>query len=185
MQRASAYSHLDGAMATAQEPVASLCGYEKVIIDAGIDIYKSDDMKVGIDIPSLVTWLPLLRLIVAVDPRGGIFRQTHMANASDDAFGKLPGMKGDCLAKCTHDEQKTPAEILDIIAYKFRAMLSHVRICFGSCHADNDHPLKDLFDIIKDQASAVESSTSKTLRRTERLGKRPHPFVCFRSGQSE
>ena len=50
-------------------------------------------------------------------------------------------------------------------------MLSHVRICFDSCHEDNDHPLKDLFDIIKDQGSAAEGSTSQRLRRTERLGK--------------
>ena len=149
MQRASAYSHIDGAMATAQELVASLCGYEKAIIDVGIDICKSDDMKVGIDIPSFVKWLPLLRLLVAVDPRGGIFLQKHMANAIDDALGKSPGMKGVLLAKCTHDEQKTPAEILDIIACKFRVLLSHVRICFDSCHEDNDHPLRDLFDIIK------------------------------------
>ena len=42
-----------------------------------------------------------------------------------------------------------------------------------------------MFDIIKEQGSAAEGSTSKRLRRTERLGKRPHPFVCFRSGQSE
>ena len=75
MQLASAYSHPDGAMATAQELVAGLCGNEKAIIDAGIDIYKSDDMKLGIDIPSLVKWLPLLRHFVAVDPRGGIFFQ--------------------------------------------------------------------------------------------------------------
>ena len=93
MQRASAYSHLDGAMATAQELAASLCGYEKAIIDVGIDIYKSDDMKVGIDIPSLVKWLPLLGHFVAVDPRGGIFLQKHMANAIDEALGKLLGMK--------------------------------------------------------------------------------------------
>ena len=73
-----------------------------------------------------------------------VFLQKHMANAIDEALGKLPGMKGVFLAKCTHDEQKTPAEILDIIAYKFRVMLSHVRICFDSCHEDNDHPLKDL-----------------------------------------
>ena len=94
MQRASAYSHLDGAMATAQELAASLCGYEKASIDAGIDICTSDDMKVGIDIPSLVKWLPLLRHSVAADPIGGKFLQQHMANAIDDALGKLPGMKG-------------------------------------------------------------------------------------------
>ena len=94
MQRASAYSHPDGAMATAQKIAASLCGYEKAIIDAGIDIYKSDDMKVGIDIPSLVKLLPLLGHLVAMDPRGGIFLQKHMANAIDETLGKLPGMKG-------------------------------------------------------------------------------------------
>ena len=144
MQRASVYSHPDGAMATAQELAASLCGYEKAITDAGIDICKSDDMKVGIDIPSLVTRLPLLRLLVAVDPRGGIFLQKHMANSIDDALGKLLGMKGVFLATCTNYEQKT------------RVMLSHVRICFDSCHEDNDHPLKDLLDIIKDQGLAAE-----------------------------
>ena len=85
-----------------------------------------------------------------------------------------------CLAKCAHDEQKTLAEILEIIAYKFRVMLSHVRICFDSCHEDNDHPLKDLFDIIKDQGSAVEASTSKKAQAHREVGQKASPFVCVR-----
>ena len=39
------------------------------------DLYASQDMKVGIEVPMLVAWAPMLLALLTLDPRGGYFAQ--------------------------------------------------------------------------------------------------------------
>ena len=39
------------------------------------DLYASQDMKVGIELPLLVAWAPMLEALLVLDPRGGFFAQ--------------------------------------------------------------------------------------------------------------
>jgi hypothetical protein len=182
MQRASAFHHLDGEDATISMVTSGLAGHEKLIIEWNTNIYSTEDMKVGIDLPAMQRCIKLLKDIVKLDPRGGIFLQNHMSKALGNVLSE-GDYKALLLGK-TIDQQKPLDEIIDLIAYKIRVMLAHLRLSFDSSQNDKNHPLKDVFACMQTATSSCSSNARKA-RRQERLGKRPHPFMCFRPADDQ
>jgi hypothetical protein len=72
-----------------------------------------------------------------------------------------------------------------VIAYKLRVMLAHVRHAFDA-HPGGVHPLQSIFAVMLEEPVPVTPpSDPRKHRRTERLGKRVHPFTCFRQPPDE
>jgi hypothetical protein len=76
-------------------------------------------------------------------------------------------------------------EVLELVAYKIRVMMSHVRNCYDGAKVDEKkaHQLKVLFGLL-DNGHLVGSSVRKQ-RREARLGRRVHPFPFFRDGADD
>ena len=82
------------------------------------------------------------------------------------------------LAARTAAEGKIIDDIIGILAYKIRVMLAHVRRSFDThVPGGEPHPLQRLFDVLKSPSSST--STSRQVKRDQRLGGRQHPFICF------
>ena len=73
------------------------------------------------------------------------------------------------LAEASRDEAGgVPlAEAYEVVAYKIRMMLSHVR-------------LQEIFSVLKESPSSTPTMTMQEARREERLRQRKNPFLCFR-----
>ena len=75
--------------------------YYERICEAGIaGIYSTFDMRTGIDMNLLPKWEDMLCSLVKLDPRGGYFCNTHVA----DALLKLEQHKRMCMG-CNSNEE--------------------------------------------------------------------------------
>lgn len=176
--RASAYTHVDGDAATIEELTSCLLQSKQLLLNQHANIYDSVDMRVGINLSLLEHAKPLLEALVRIDPRGGMFMQSHFQVSLDRAF---EGTKNEFLMK-TLVLQKPYQEIIELMAYKIRVMLSHCRSIYDANGDDLGHPLASIFKIIRESPSSAASDARRT-RRQHRLDKRPNPFICFREDE--
>lgn len=117
--------------------------------------------------------LPLLKDLVAVDVRGGIFAQKDI-KAAVAAMVLTPEWTQRCL-----EWQSCEDEAVELTAYKLRCALAHVRLLHDSV-VHEGHVLQELFEKMKEGANMASVMDPRRARRNERLNKRQHPFPCFR-----
>ena len=137
-------------------------------------LYQSMDMKKGIDHNSIMAAEKTCSALLRLDPRGGIFRQQDVKSGLQTVLtenGKLSEVWG-----FAEQGNETPGTVLDVISYKLRVMLSHVRGAYDSCKQKKGHPLNSLFDII----DTKQVSGVKRRRRQARVGQQ-NPFINFRT----
>lgn len=180
MRRASAYLHADGDAATVQELSAALISSRPLILAQNVNIYDTDDMKVGINLDLLAHASNMITSLVEIDNRGGIFIQQHMGKALLSIFAE-DDHKNNLIARTLH-MQKPYEEIVDHIAYRVRVMLSHIRIVFDASGEDKHHPLASIFSVMNKPNTLFDA---RKVRRQQRLNNRPHPFLCFRAADAE
>ena len=69
-------------------------------------------------------------------------------------------------------------QVIGMLAYRVRVMLSHVRACYDRSKGELDgHALASVFH---EMATGQHAPDPRVQRRQTRLGKRPHPFMMFR-----
>ena len=157
--------------------VSAVTNYQVPLLAHGVNLYKSLDMKIGLDRAKLQEHIGLLGDLIRLDARGGLFSQVDM----ETALAKLLGNARE-LGKPLGSDPAGDAEGLRLMAYKIRVMLSHVRITHdGASKTDKLHNLQPLFEVMTAADARGEVTHAKKLRRTERLQLRPHPFLAFRS----
>ena len=138
--------------------------------------YESVDMHNGIVMNELVQGVPLLSGLLAIDPRGGYFTQVHMLLAIQQAL-EATASTADFIKMAPDDN--TYEGSCEIVSYKTRVMLSHVRTAYDTCVDKETHELKYLFEIMDNAPKKGPMSATKA-RRLKRLAARPNPFICFR-----
>ena len=104
----------------------------ELIVEHNVALYDSTNMKIGINVDLLVRAKDLLKSLLVVDKRGGLFRQGDLVAGLRQCMLEKqqdrPGGHFDMLkAKTLHLPQGMD-EIVEVIAYKLRLMLSRVRI---------------------------------------------------------
>ena len=134
-------------------------------------VYSCSDMGGAHNVGELEAAAPLIKSLVELDPRGGLFSQPTVEATLRlclDADGLL----------ATHasyaDSSLPEAQQLGMTAYKLRVMMNHIR-------AMADARISALwflpiFEHIRDNASAVNIRA----RRVSRMQGRPRPFAFFR-----
>ena len=183
--KSSAYLNEDGEEATIDELTTAFLHSKTVLLAKHLNIYHSTDMKVGIDVKLLASSAKLLQELVTIDPRGGFFIQKHVAKALEKSLDA--DSQSQLLAR-TLEFAKTLPEVFELLGYKVRVMLSHLRLTFDSSSDDPNHPLASIFQVMKEGASGAAASSSldaRKSRRQARLATRPNPFVCFRGDPEE
>ena len=176
MSRSGRYSHPEGPDALCAALVEAFKPDLRRIISENEEIYKSIDMKVGIRSDTLVKNRDLLLCFVKIDTRGGYFMNPQLADPLKLAI-EAEGLKGLFDAACLG--KRDPDEMTQLIVYKVRCMLSHLRIKHDN--ATQDPQFKAIFEVM--DATSSEVRPQKT-RRLARLQHRPNPFIHFREPQS-
>ena len=181
--RASAYLHPDGVDLTILELQAALVGVRPLLAKHNVALYDATNMKTGVNQPLLVKAVPVLEKLLAIDPRGGLFLQGHLAKAITNLFedASARDAKNELLANTT-DLQMPFQEVIELMAYKIRVMLSHTRLVHDASKGEEKHPLRVLFKIMA--GSSAGAADFRKTRRQSRLGHRPNPFACFRPEES-
>ena len=153
------------------------------LLEKNIAIYDSTDFKIGMNTGQLSDSLLVLADLVKLDTRGGFFSNGDLVAALKASVGNKAG---EAATQANALQAHKPLEEMYLLmAYKIRVMLSHVRYAFDA-HSGGTHPLNMLFDLMLEGPSpATPPSDSRKLRRTERLGRRLHPFICFRPADDE
>ena len=170
MNRCLAWSHPNGAEASVATLADVLGQHIRAIVDANVSIYPTNDFKTGICNNSLLQWIPLLKLLVDVDPRGGIFNQRHMSDALETAT--KANYLHDRMCSAAIATQRPVDEVYTLTAYRMRVMLSHLRIKFDGATA-RPNEFSDIFDVMR------RPDSSKRQRRMERVAQE-NPFINFR-----
>ena len=177
--RTQCWLHVDGVAATVSSIEAVLSANINAILDPE-SLYGSDNMQSGIDMEALRQQAPLLQGLLELDPRGGYLAQTHVNQALTQAVVSAN--------KWEKVESKTvpgmaDGDVIQVLAYKIRVMLSHTRNAYDNSSLHEVHALADLFSRIRPQTGTPDA---KRQRRDGRLvGKRPHPFINFRATADE
>ena len=177
MKRAHNYAHPDGDDATSSTLAGVLAPFAGRLVEKNVGIYSSDDFKKGIDSEVLVSNADLLEKLVAIDSRGGFFAQQSMEAAVLMAINSAS--LRDLLQAKTLVLHKPLEEVVALIAYKLRVMLAHVRTKWDSIVPGSVPPsgFEGIFAILEQPQPAW---SARKVRRTERLKRRPHPFVHYR-----
>ena len=102
-----------------------------------------------------------------------------MTDALDAAITSVG--KADALLAATLPLGRPLSEIKSLMAYKIRVMLSHLRGKFDNSVVGSPPP-PGLAGAWEKLSSGWHSARKN--RRQERLGSRPHPFVCFRQAET-
>ena len=112
----------------------------------------------------------VLESLLRVDARGGFFTHGHMVAAVEAVWkGQQQNLEG------------TTEDCVELISYKLRVMLSHVRNVFDSCADRDQHKLNRLFGIRSSPPDPeAHKSDDRKIRRTGRALKRLSPFICYR-----
>jgi hypothetical protein len=118
--------HPDGDQKTVEAIAAPLNTNAVVsrIVHENVDIYESTEMKTGIVVDKLLQWEQQLGQWIRLDPRGGFFLQQDMHDAVFDAITTQKLM--DEIESVAATLNQTPHQVISMVAYKFRVMLSHV-----------------------------------------------------------
>jgi hypothetical protein len=173
MQRSSCWKHPDGQAATLDALTDAVAKHADHLTSNTTDIYDSTDFKVGIDVVKLKASEPVILELVQLDTRGGFFSQGDLVAAVLAAI--QPGSFASAMAA----KRMPMDELVTIMCYKLRVMLSHVRYAFDSQRPGTlDHPLQEVFAIM--DSPTHQGGTARKQRRLDRLGRRPNPFICFR-----
>ena len=180
MRRVSSWQHPAGEACSIESLADAFAPHHEDIVKKNIDIYDSNDFKVGINTRLLQENLPLLKSLVAVGRRGGIFLHSQMASALAKAIEKVG--QPELLLEKAVEHGKTFSEMLELIVYKIRVMLAHSRICYDNHATDGKNGLDSLFVEMNDVGDAVQMDSRKQ-RRISMLSKRLYHFVCFRNIQ--
>ena len=177
MKRTRSQSYTRGdASETSTTISRALMPWTQSIVAARGSLYPSLDMRGPAQMDSLRQHAGLVKSLVEVDDRGGIFSQTSMCQAMLLVLAASPDKEA--LLSTGRELGKTREELAQLLAYQVRVMLAHVRMTFdSSIKHDLESPRDDVFDIMKLEK---KPSTPKS-RRVKRLGDRPRPFVLFRS----
>ena len=153
------WMHSDGKAATVTAIAKALLPQMQLLLEGGNgDFYTSRDMKKGWLVAQVLVISEVCLNLLILDPRGGIFRQTSMVEGlranvdADVAQWQVPGMK-------------TLEEVLKIVAYKLRVVMSHIRICYddiaGTDHGLQKHPWAELFAKIKPHGKELPATSSQ------------------------
>ena len=181
MARSFYYEHPNGPQQTIDALYEAISPHTAFLIEKNLAIYSTTDMKVGLDVCRLVDAEALLADLLRLDPRGGHFAQRQLAATLRRALeGKLA-----ILEERTRSEQRPMDEVLELVAYKLRVMMSHVWNCYDGAKVDEKktHQLKGLFGLL-DGGHLVGASVRKQ-RREAWLGRRVHPFPFVRDGADD
>ena len=81
MKRACNWEHPEGPAATEKELASALRPYAHLLAMQNVDVYPSDDFKVGIKEEKLVEHAAMIQALINIDNRGGHFGQRRMAEA--------------------------------------------------------------------------------------------------------
>ena len=134
-----------------------------------VDMYASISFTTGVDKARLQQFLPMLMELVRLDVRGGFYNQKMLiavivrVMADDESWSKHLVEQG-----------KSISEGHEMVAYKLRLMLAHVRLGQSlSMDTDTASPLDPLYEII--------TQSEKRNAKRPRIAHRPHPFFNFRS----
>ncbi len=182
MLRASCYVHPEGDEKTVATISEALVPHASHIVNANLQLYDSTDMQIGRNIGLLTKSKSMLADLVRIDGRGGFFTQSHISSALKAALDV--GDWNAMLLGKTIGEQRTEDEILGLISYKIRVMLSHVRIIYDAHDPQQGrHALQDIFEVISGAAKIPQVMDARKARRMDRISRRPNPFVCFRQAE--
>ena len=174
------WHHVGGKGATISSLAAALAPHARVLAEENVAIYSSNDFKVGVDSKALEDHVAITTDLYLVDPRGGCFQQEHMAVAVGSTIKRL-GYDG-ALADATKDLAQTAEAMYGLIALKLRVMCAHTRMKYDSGDAKKAPGLEPAFEVLR---TAPPAGSDKQNRREARLGKRPHPFLNFRTAAPE
>ena len=181
MGRTPAWEHADGPAASVRALAAVLEPWAQELVDANINLYPSDDFKVGLSSEHLQKYNNLLLALIKLDPRGGLFGHLVMTEAVAAAI-RFSDLQQVLVAKALAVGRPVD-EVKSLIAYKLRVMLAHIRSKFDSQTPGSSLPgLEQVFEVLQSPARATHA---RKARRIERLGHRPHPFVHFRTQATE
>ena len=170
-KRTFSFLHEDGEEATIQSLATVFRGSLSLLHEKHTNIYSSVDMKTGISISQLQEHHVMMCGLMRLDPRGGLFAQSHVQAALLETFDKAR------LLAHAVDAGMQSDEFVGLVAYKIRVVCSHVRNAHDNTVDAEQHPLAAIFCILQDSNA---SSDSCRVRRSQRLDKRPHPFSAFR-----
>ena len=143
--------------------------------------YNATDTKVGIDVEALEQFVPTLKLFMAIDPRGGFFRQRDMKGCVYRCSQRV-SVSQVFSEYCAKNGYGSINEGITRISHMYRVVCGHLREKFqqfnrlwdteSSC-AVRSHPrfLREVYDLI-----TADPSPSRT---------RLHPFPAFRAADSD
>lgn len=181
MGRATLWQHPDGPSATIAALEAALRPHVLRLVDSNLQVYSSDDYKAGVNHNLMRDSVDMLESLVELDTRGGLFGQGALTQALTMCIENA-GMKEELIAK-TLSEHKPVTEVLALMAYRIRVMLAHLRAKFDSANNGAPEGFERLYELLEKPTPAP---TTRRMRRGERIGSRPNPFVNFRAkGEAE
>ena len=173
MSRVSNWEHAHGFEAGVALVSAKLQPFAETLAEMNLNVYTSDCFKSGLDQELLVKHARMASELMKVDARGGLFSQKLMCAALAAA---LSAAKTDAeLVLRTLHTGKDKDEVLQLMAYRLRVLLSHYRVKFDN--GSQDEELQAVFSHMDGGTNAVW--TAKQARRAARLAKRPHPFKHY------
>ena len=167
--RTAHWQHADGEEASVASLVHALSPFARALCDAHEGVYEGTDMKVGIETQKLLEWKPLLTALVRIDRRGGYFSQRTLATTLQTSLDNEH--LADRFCANTLASGRSHLEQYQVVTYKLRVMLSHIRLKFDG--GVKDDRFKEIYDIL------ANKSFAKRQRRSERVAT-DNPFVCFR-----
>ena len=139
------------------------------------DIYSSTDFTKGIDMAMLICSMGLLEALISIDARGGYFSQIIMAAV----VSKIVASNGDFSLHCVSNG-RDHGMVCKMVAYKIRVMTAHLRVKYDDS-GELEGPFEKLFVVMR----ANKPTSSRSGRRSQRLGNRPMPFIHFRVDEDE
>ena len=137
----SQWSHPDGKEAGTAQIAAAMLPFMSRVVGWGTSVYSSDDMKAGINCPLLVRAADVLKALLRIDPRGGVFSQGMLTEAFETCLG-ASGLR-ETAVMAAMAEGKGLGEWCCLTMYRVRVMLAHIRMKFDSNARGKE--LRDMF----------------------------------------
>ena len=166
------WRHPDGRDAGIAAISSALLPHVEAIVAQNVDMYPSNEFKVGICNSKLVENRDILCGLLSADPRG-CFGQEDLVGGLASAMewsSKLRNLV-EAARRTPANTDKSDSEIIGLVAYRMRIMLAHLRIKFESGASAPE--LTECFEKLKD-------AKPQRKRRENKFMKRPNPFVYFR-----